>query len=595
MELQHPLRIRAAVAATAASAFAFAALPGAADAAITPTFDGGAKVATLTSDDSGDVITLLVDGNGNISHRIGAGAAAVTSDDWDPVAGGPQQIPNDGSFTITVNGGGGDDAINTSGINTLTTNINGGTGNDTIVGTAQPNIIRGDEGDDSLTGGVGNDTVEGGVGNDLMIWNNGDNNDTNDGGAGRDITQVNGAVNAGDIFTYQPGADPTRTRFDRTNLVPFFIDISGATETLDLNTLGGNDSITGTGAPAILAQLDGGAGQDTLNGGGGPDLLEGGTDTDTLNGGAGDDRVIGNTGGDTSSGGDGTDTLVWNDGDGSDKFDGDGGYDVTEVNGSVTLGDIFTVKPENGRTRFDRTNLVAFNIDISTEALDLNTGAGDDSVTVSDNAPILVDADGGSGNDALIGANGNDQLFGGSGNDAINGGGGWDQLSGSDGDDAIAARDGSPDTVFGGAGTDSAQVDLLDNVLDVENLDKPAAPGPGTPPVVVKANGARVVSSSLKAKKRKVTFRVTCPAGGADCNGTLDVTTAKALKIGRAKVIVSLGRKSFRIKSGSSANVTITLSKAVPLPKSLKVRAVARTNAGDAKIETSKTVTVKTR
>ena len=61
--------------------------------------------------------------------------------------------------------------------------------------------------------------------------------------------------------------------------------------------------------------------------------------------------------------------------------DGDAGNDATEVNGSPTLGDVFTLDPEPGGVKFQRTNLVPFTLDTATERFQVNGLGGDDSVT----------------------------------------------------------------------------------------------------------------------------------------------------------------------------------------------------------------------
>src|SRR5215218_4898110 len=63
---------------------------------------------------------------------------------------------------------------------------------------------------------------------------------------------------------------------------------------------GGNDTITLSEANGALprANLFGGAGNDTLTGKGGSDLLFGGADNDTLTGGDGDDQAFGESGND---------------------------------------------------------------------------------------------------------------------------------------------------------------------------------------------------------------------------------------------------------------------------------------------------------
>src|SRR4029453_6528488 len=93
-------------------------------------------------------------------------------------------------------------------------------------------------------------------------------------------------------------------------------------------------------------------------------LLLGGEAEDVVSGGGGAGRIVGDRGADTMNGGAGDDTLVWNNGDGSDVANGDAGRDDVEVNGAPAAGDVFTVRPNGVRIKFDRTNLVPFTIDI---------------------------------------------------------------------------------------------------------------------------------------------------------------------------------------------------------------------------------------
>ncbi len=114
--------------------------------------------------------------------------------------------------------------------------IDGKVGNDTITGTAYPDVIDGLDGNDTITGLAGNDLITGGNGDDTLSGSDGD--DTVSGDAGAD--------------TVSGGAD--------------------------------NDT------------LDGGDGIDTLNGGEGDDSLSGPStdlDQDTLNGDAGNDACGG--------------------------------------------------------------------------------------------------------------------------------------------------------------------------------------------------------------------------------------------------------------------------------------------------------------
>jgi Ca2+-binding RTX toxin-like protein len=197
--------------------------------------------------------------------------------------------------------------------------------------------------------------MEGGGGNDVLVWNNGDNSDTMDGDAGNDEIEVNGAVGAADTFTIAPGAAAGRVRFDRTNLVPFTLDVLA--ERMTVNGLGGAETMSGAAdlAPRILLTLNGDDGADTITGGDGGDLITGGEEADTLAGAGGDDRVVGDRGNDVMSGGAGDDTLVWNNGDNNDRMDGEDGEDTVEVNGAVGAGDAFTLAPNGARAATTRS------------------------------------------------------------------------------------------------------------------------------------------------------------------------------------------------------------------------------------------------
>src|SRR5262245_18307477 len=73
-------------------------------------------------------------------------------------------------------------------------------------------------------------------------------------------------------------------------------------------------------------------------GGNGDDKLTGGAGNDILDGGSGNDTVVGGKGADTAFLGAGNDTFVWNNGDGSDKVEGQAGFDTLVFNGNNTEG-----------------------------------------------------------------------------------------------------------------------------------------------------------------------------------------------------------------------------------------------------------------
>jgi Ca2+-binding RTX toxin-like protein len=206
-----------------------------------------------------------------------------------------------------------------------------------------------------------------------MIWNNGDGSDVNEGGAGIDTVEVNGA-DAGENFTIAAAAGG-RVRFDRTNLVPFFLDI-GSSENLVVNANGGDDTITaGNGlANLIFLALNGGAGNDTITGGDGADRITGGD---------GNDVIIGGKGNDSLFGGAGDDTFIWNNGDGSDLVEGEDGADTLQFNGAAA-NENFALTANGTRLRFTR-DLGNINMDVNgVETVNVAAEGGADTLTVND-------------------------------------------------------------------------------------------------------------------------------------------------------------------------------------------------------------------
>ncbi len=87
------------------------------------------------------------------------------------------------------------------------------------------------------------------------------------------------------------------------------------------------------------------------------------------------------------------------------------------------------------------------------ENTNFDLGAGNDTLVVDSDVKANITANGGSGNDVLIGGGGNDHLSGGCGNDVILGRGGNDQICGGDGNDWLFGGRGNDD-LFGGRGRD---------------------------------------------------------------------------------------------------------------------------------------------
>jgi Ca2+-binding RTX toxin-like protein len=531
-----PLAILPALAAAIAASFAISAAP--ANAAVSSASIVG-KTATLNLDSADDNVTVSV-ANGLLVHGQTTGGLNSGSD-WNSAMSGDQTVPADGTFTVVVNGGDGNDSVT---VLAKTTEIAGATlggdgGDDVLTGADTNDTLGGGDGNDRLVGAQGTDVMNGGAGNDTLVWNNGDGSDRMNGDAGNDGAEVNGSPTLGDVFTLDP--EPGGVKFQRTNLKAFTLDTS--TERFQVNGLGGNDSVSaspGVGAATLLS-VDGGTGNDTVNGSDGPDLILGGEGNDVLNGGGGDDRIAGDRGTDTMNGGSGDDTLVWNNGDGTDVMNGDDGRDDIEVNGAPAAGDIFTVQPNAARIKFDRTNLVPFTLDLgSSETMHANGLGGDDSITVGEVGRFAVTASGGSGNDALTGGGSSEHFFGGSGNDTINPGGGLDVVSGDDGDDKVNVRDGKADVARGGDGNDSVVadrkgVDILDGFESVQRSRAPK--------VVIKG-------AAVKVSKGIAAIRVSCPAmSSGNCTGSLVLRTAKGVRLGATRYAIAAGQsKTLKVK-----------------------------------------------
>ena len=270
--------------------------------------------------------------------------------------------------------------------------VNGLGGNDTIDASGLKAgvielTINGGDGDDTITGSAGNDTVFGGRGNDVahldasddtFVWNPGDGSDTVEGQAGNDTLLFNGANIAENISISANGSRATLFR-DIANIT---MDLNSV-ERIQLNTLGGIDTITVndlTKTDVRQVALD-------LGSNGAPDGL---ADTVIINATSGDDAII-----------------------------------ITNNNGVVTVSGLAT---ETTITNFDPT----------IDHIVINGLGGDDIITASGlGTAMVLTADGGAGDDVLIGSAGNDTLLGGAGDDVLNGGAGQDILDGGPGNNIL--------------------------------------------------------------------------------------------------------------------------------------------------------------
>jgi Ca2+-binding RTX toxin-like protein len=96
---------------------------------------------------------------------------------------------------------------------------------------------------------------------------------------------------------------------------------------------------------------------------------------------------------------------------------------------------------------------------------EINTGVGDDTVTLGATVPVPATIRGGEGADVLTGGNGADKLIGGPGNDELVGRGGNDLLIGGAGNDTLVGGPGD-DTLRGGLGQNSLVGGPGKNILE---------------------------------------------------------------------------------------------------------------------------------
>jgi Ca2+-binding RTX toxin-like protein len=312
-----------------------------------------------------------------VNATQGADVFGVTGDAGGVTVFGLQATTNlfftDANDRLTLNGLGGDDVIDA-------TSLEAGAVQLTMNGGLGADVFLGSEGDDLINGGDGNDLALMGAGNDVFVWNPGDDDDTVEGQTGIDTLDFNGANVAENIDIAANGGRVLFTR-DIANVVMDLNDV----ETVSFDALGGADNI-------VINDLSG-------------------TDATKV-----DVNLAGTLG---SSAGDGAaDTIV---------IDGTNGDDVIQI---VQNGSTVTVLGL-------ATEVTISNFDIG-DRLVINGLGGDDVVEASGlGLGLLLTANGGDGDDILVGGNGDDTLNGEAGDDVLVGGPGTDMLDGGAGDNVV--------------------------------------------------------------------------------------------------------------------------------------------------------------
>lgn len=324
------------------------------------------------------------------------------------------------------------------------TGVRGSPGADLVFGDAGANVLEGGDGHDALLGGAGNDTLFGGRAlsvNGFTMDGPSSGDDTLFGGDGDDL--LYDAAFTDDVLVGGAGNDTLR---------------GGGSTTMDYLLGGDGDdliqSAEGSSAPLSNAIL--------AFGGNGADTLRGGASGSTLSGDAGPDLIVGFTGGDYLIGGDGNDLIYSgfgaNPGSSSpmpfDYLVGGEGND-TLIGGSetlvafATLGEVVFVGGEGDdvlRGRLGQSSQLFFG---DGGADDATGSLGRDFFLMGDGADRAAGAE---GDDVLWGGAGADTLLGGAGDDLLFAQAGGGLLAGGAGRNTLFLEAGFADTVEARAG-----------------------------------------------------------------------------------------------------------------------------------------------
>ena len=356
-------------------------------------------------------------GNGDEVFTTTANGTRVRFDRLNPA---PFSIDIGTTENLVLNMNGGNDSFSATGnlAALISVTVDGGTGNDTILGSNGIDTLRGGDGNDFIDGQQGNDNAFLGAGNDVFQWDPGDGSDVVEGQDGTDTMLFNGSA-GNEIF--EASANGGRVRFTR-NLGNIVMDMNDV-ETLDINALGGTDTVT-------VGNLSG------------TDLV----DVNVNLGG-----TIGGTAGDGAA-----DTVIANGTNSGDIIDVFGaGTSVSvlglaariDITGSEGANDSLVINGLAGNDGITATTLPAGVI-----RLTLDGGAGDDTLLGSQGADTFL---GGDGNDFVFGDNGNDTAFLGAGDDLFQ----WDP---GDGNDTVEGQDGIDRLLFFGSGA-SENINIVAN------------------------------------------------------------------------------------------------------------------------------------
>jgi Ca2+-binding RTX toxin-like protein len=333
---------------------------------------------TDLNEGGGSTDTVEVNGGGGGEQfATTANGTRVRFDRLNPA---PFAIDIGTSENLVLNANGGNDSFSATGnlAALIKITVDGGAGNDTLLGSNGIDILLGGDGNDFADGQQGNDVAFLGAGDDDFQWDPGDGSDVVEGQDGSDTMLFNGSA-ANENFDV--AANGGRVLFFR-NVANVTMDLDNV-ETVDVRALGGADT-------TVVNDLSG------------TDVTEVRTDL-AAPGGGGDGQP---------------DNVV---------VQGTNGDDVATVAGNAAGVSVLGLAAQVGIDGAESAN----------DRLTINVLASDDVVDASGlpAAAIRLTADGGDGDDVLLGGDGDDVLLGGAGDDVLLGGPGIDVIDGGPGDD----------------------------------------------------------------------------------------------------------------------------------------------------------------
>lgn len=366
----------------------------------------------------------------------------------------------------------------------ILTSVTGTAQGDTLYGSDGGDRLVGLGGKDTLMGGLGNDLLEGGAGDDMINGGQGDDTYYFESGWGRDVIRSTVPLFDGsghDRIFFAAGTAATdlvvtstaqdlilthRTTGDRITVGGFFSQVGEDGDRV-VDEVRFADGTRWSVDDLILAQQEGTAAAqyihgrqsaDTIDAGGGNDIVFGYDGDDILDGGIGHDRLNGGRGSDTFrfQQGWGQDTIESSAAD-ADAADVDviefgtgvAAQDVTVVsrgsdlvlqhaNGDwVTVEQFFTDPNPIQQVTFDDGTVWSHGDIYAVQMV----GTENDQYQYGTANADLIQGLG--GNDLMFGRDGDDVLEGGDGDDVLDGGAGNDVLNGGDGNDLFVFSRGS--------------------------------------------------------------------------------------------------------------------------------------------------------